>query len=63
MKLKFRWVMAIGLSAVLLSLGSIGMVFAGFRSFRWIAYILMPPGAIFIMCCAVLAMLGKIEKD
>jgi hypothetical protein len=39
------------------------MVFAGFRSFRWIAYILMPPGAIFVMCCAVLAMLGKIEKD
>ncbi|MEF3063224.1 hypothetical protein V4C85_25855 [Ralstonia solanacearum] len=51
--------MAVGLCIVLLSLGSIGLVFAGFKA----VYIVMSPGAIFIMTCAVLAMLGKIEKD
>lgn len=63
MKLKLRWVMAIGLAVVLVSMGSIGLVFAGFRAFRWVVYIVMPPGALFIMTCAVLAMFGKIEKD
>lgn len=63
MKLRLRWVMIIGLGFFLLSGACIGLMFAGFGMFKWGAAIFIPAGAIFIMSCAVLAMLGKIEKE
>lgn len=63
MKLRFGILMSIGLFFVVTSIGSIGLVFIGLRSFKWVAYIGMPLGAIFIITCSVLAMAGKIEKS
>lgn len=62
MKFRFATLTTIALALVVISMGSIAMVFAGFHAFRWLAYFLMPIGAIFVMFCAALAMAGKIEK-
>lgn len=62
MKLRFGVLMAISLTIVAISLGAIGLVFAGFHAFRWVVYIGVPFGAVLTITCSVLAMAGKIEK-
>lgn len=63
MKLKYKTLMVSSLVFVAISICSIGMVFAGFHFFRWVVYIFLPLGVIFIMTCSMLAMAGKIDKS
>jgi hypothetical protein len=62
MKPKLRRAMAIGLGVALLSMGSIALVFAGFKAFRQVTYIVMPPGATLVMHCSVLAALAVLLR-
>lgn len=63
MKIRLSHVLVAGLAFVVVSIGSIGLVFAGYHGFRWLVYVCMPVGAAFVMFCAALAMAGKIDND
>jgi hypothetical protein len=63
MTLKFSYVISAGLLFLVISAGSVALVFAGFTAFRWLAYIFLPIGAIFSIFFAILAIGGKIKND
>ena len=63
MKIKFRFLMSVGVALVAISLGSLGLYFVGFHSLKLIPLISIPAGAIFIISCSILAMAGKIERN
>lgn len=63
MNIRLSHVLAVSLTLVFISIGSIGLVFAGYHGFRWLVYVCMPMGAFFVMLCAALAMAGKIDND
>jgi hypothetical protein len=63
MSIRLSHVLAVSLAFVIISIGSIGLVIAGYHGFRWLVYVCMPVGAFFVMFCAALAMAGKIDND
>lgn len=63
MKIRLSHVLVTSIMFVIVSLGSIGLVFAGIHVFRWVVFLCMPLGAVFVMFCAALAMAGKIDND
>jgi hypothetical protein len=61
--IRLSHVLAVSLAFAFISIGSIGLVFAGYHSFKWVVFVCMPVGALFVMFCAALAMAGKIDND
>lgn len=63
MKIRLSRVMLNSMTLMVVSIGSIALVFAGHHGFRWLVYICLPMAAVYIMFCAALAMAGRIEND
>ena len=62
-RIKANIAIFISLAFLFVSVGSVALVFAGFSSFKWLAYFLVPVGGVFVMTCALLAMMGKFDND
>ena len=62
MKLKFRYLMYVGLALYLIAGISVGMIFLGYAGFRWVANIAIFSAFPYVTMCAILAALGKIDR-